>query len=155
MDLDEVVPGGGEEGGAVLAADAFGVVAGALGGHAQEVAAAGVELVHQFGHLVRLLADFFFRVEEISLDCVIGNYVSDDYARALVQEAFLVDAVQRAEGGGHNLGSVACGHLQADCGGGVVLFEVLAEGVGLDEGADLVGQRVFLAQFVGADAGEV
>ena len=40
VDLDEVFPGGGEEGGAVLAADAFGVVAGALRGYAQQVGAA-------------------------------------------------------------------------------------------------------------------
>ncbi len=91
----------------MLAADAFGVVAGALGCNPEHIAAAGIELVHQFGDFVRLLALFLFCVKQVSLHGVIGNYVCYDHARALVLEAFLVDAFQRAECGRDNLGSVA------------------------------------------------
>ena len=121
MDLDEVVPGGGEEGGAVLAADAFGVVAGALRCHAQHVAAAGVELVHQFGYLVGLLAQLFLGVENVPLHRIVRYDIGDDHARALVLEAFFVDAFQRAEGGGDNLRSITRRHFQTRCGSRVVL----------------------------------
>ena len=135
FDFQKVGPGGGVEAGAEFAADAIGVVAGALGGEPQDIFAGGVDQVHDLGDAVVTVAGLLIEVEQGGLNGVGLHDVGDGHTGPFIFKTIAEDHPQGAQGGGDNLLSAVGGDIEPDAGVREVLRQVIPEAVGLDENA--------------------